>query len=92
MRREMGWLIFVLALWALVAVVGLSGCEDGPARGLNAIESQGFSDVTLGDYAWLGCGREDDLVRKHFTAKNVRGQRVEGLVCCGLGKGCTVRF
>lgn len=52
----------------------------------------GFTDVEVGDtYDWWTCGGDDEYSTS-FTATNVKGNRVEGAVCCGLWKDCTVRF
>ena len=56
-----------------------------------AAEKAGFTDVEAGGYAWFACGKDDEFATK-FRGTNVNGQRVEGAVCCGLMKNCTVRF
>ena len=76
-----------LALALLVA-----SCASAADR-RSALESLGFTDVELGDLPWFQCGRDDDLLQSAtFRARNVRGQLVSGVVCCGAFKGCTVRF
>lgn len=82
--------IVIFAFIAALAAKSCDGCGVGE-NGRNAIESQGFTDIKIGDYAWFGCGR-DDTYQSHFTAKNSNGKSVSGIVCCGILKGCTVRF
>ncbi len=63
--------------------------ESGARKALNA---QGFSDIEITGWDALSCGK-DDTSSTGFRAKNVKGERVEGVVCCGLlFKNCTVRF
>lgn len=66
------------------------GCVDD-GRGLQALEANGFTEVRMKGYAWVGCGNGDSY-RTRFAATNSAGKRVYGVVCCGLYKGCTVRF
>lgn len=50
-----------------------------------------FTNVELDDHGYFMCGRGDVSAIK-FTAINPRGDVVNGTVCCGWFKGCTVRF
>ncbi len=77
-----------LVLFIAAAMAGGCGAGDD---GSKALEEQGFSDVKIGSRAWFGCGHDDNF-NSHFTAKNVNGRQVSGVVCCGFWKGCTVRF
>jgi len=84
--------------WALLLVIGsmvvvglvMPSCTD-PDRTVSTLEAQGFTDIEPGSYRYFGCG-QSDAFHTEFTATNSNGQRVEGLVCCGLMKSCTVRF
>ena len=80
-------------VFLLIAVILLILAIPGPSDddALYALKASGYSDVTLGGYAWAGCGGED-VLRKRFTAKSPVGLPVSGYVCCGWGKACTVRF
>lgn len=90
MSRSPSWPAFVtLAIAWLSSTVS---CKDYEAEALRAIHSHGFSAVELGDYAWFGCGSGDDGYSHHFMARNPLGKPVRGYVCCGWGKGCTLRF
>jgi hypothetical protein len=74
--------------WLIVAALTLGCTSDEAAR--RALEASGFTDVQLTGFEWFGCGTED--FHNGFIAKNPRGQRVSGIVCCGWVKNCTVRF
>jgi len=80
----------VAALLVVLAVAptccGVS--EDDAAR---TFEAAGLEKATLTGYGWLECG-EDDAYRSRFTAVNVKGQQVEGAICCGVMKRCTLRY
>jgi hypothetical protein len=56
-----------------------------------ALEAHGFDNISLQGYAFWGCGERDSF-KTRFRAKNVKGQWVTGVVCCGWMKDCTVRF
>lgn len=80
-------------LVAIAALIVTTGCTDR-AGAIQAAEAYGLSDVEAGDYAWFGCGKDDDQ-RTAFTATNAQGQRVEGVVCGNwgpFGKYNTVRI
>lgn len=86
--------VLAIALAVTLGIAWLSsvGCDSGEVEARRALDASGYSHVTIGDYAWIGCGRGDDGYRHHFTAMNPVGKPVKGYVCCGWGKGCTVRF
>lgn len=81
----------VVAAATVVAMALGSGCEVDAVTAERVLEAQGFSDVHLTGWVWFGCGEGDDYT-SGFRAKNARGQPVEGYVCCGVMKACTVRF
>lgn len=59
---------------------------------MTTLTSSGFTEIELRGLANpFACG-QDDLYRMNFKAKNAMGSVVEGVVCCGLAKSCTVRF
>lgn len=67
-------------------------CGSPPPMAKAAVEAQGFSDVRVGEWEAFSCGQGDTLSRR-FTAKNPAGNRVSGIVCCGMFfKGCTIRW
>jgi hypothetical protein len=67
----------------------VAGCSD-PQSATRALESQGFKNIKITGYAWLGCS-EDDAWRTGFEADALSGRRVAGVVCSGIFKGSTVR-
>lgn len=77
----------VLAVVALL----LAACPVPEDQVVETLEAQGFSDIERKESAPFSCSDKDGL-RSHFTATNQRGQRVEGVLCCGfVFKACTVR-
>lgn len=80
----------ILSLSIIVALAATIACtdENGARRALNA---QGFTDIKVTGYSYFGCGK-DDQYHTGFTARNSMGTPVEGVVCCGITKNCTVRF
>ena len=74
----------------LLALCALSACSSRDDA-TKALEGMGFTNIVTNGHAWFGCSDSDDFATK-FTATNVRGQRVSGVVCSGWGKGATVRF
>lgn len=62
-----------------------------PNEAVRAATAAGFHDVHAGDYAWFACG-DDYFTSTKFTAVNANGASVEGVVCCGWLKKCSVKF
>lgn len=89
---HLAWLIivciFVTALF--VIVFGTSGCTDG-TRSEAALRAAGYDEITTTGWKPLVCG-EEDTFSTGFNALSPRGEKVSGTVCCGLVKGCTIRF
>ncbi len=57
-----------------------------------ALSSQGFTDVKITGYQFFDCS-QDDFYHTGFTAKNTRGESIEGTVCSGIFfKNSTIRF
>lgn len=83
--------ILVYASLFLCATAGLMGCLTDDDRTRSTLQASGFSNVQPQGYSFFGCG-DDDTFSTKFTATNPAGQQVSGVVCCGIGKGCTVRF
>ena len=77
----------MVMMLALAAV----GCEANPDEAMRALEAQGLTHVTIAGYPFFACG-EGDNFNSAFSARGVNGDLVEGAVCCGWMKGCTVRF
>lgn len=94
-RKDKSPLVFALVSLAIIGVLVLIlsnlPVDDGP--GLEAARKAGFTDVTLIESGTLTyeCG-EHDFSYYHMKGKNVRGEEVPFLVCCGALKACTVRY
>lgn len=76
---------------AVTAAALLSGCFTGDDEARDTLTKAGYSAVEVGSLVPFACG-EHDKVGVRFTATNPAGLRVSGVVCCGILKGCTVRF
>ena len=75
----------------LGAALLLASCGVNPSTATRALEAQGFSEITIDGFAWIGCGREDTFA-SNFSAKGANGAVVTGQVCQGLFKGTTIRL
>nr|WP_086491256.1 hypothetical protein [Novosphingobium panipatense] len=78
-----------LAVFGIVAASG--GCSEDKAGMRAAVQDFGFTEVTLGGFAWLGCSK-DDMFSRTWVGLSASGSRVEGVVCGGWAKGYTVRI
>jgi hypothetical protein len=85
------WLVAAV-LAAIAGIVFLVRGGEDLERVTNALSSAGFTEVQLLGRASPWSCSEDDVYRTKFKAQNPVGAEVEGVVCCGLAKGCTVRF
>lgn len=70
--------------------IGIVGCTSESST-ISTLQKAGFTQIQPGGYAIFGCSK-DDIFQTKFTAINSQGQEVEGVVCCGVFKNCTVRF
>lgn len=75
----------------LVVLALLLGACTNEHDSRHALEAQGFTEIELTGYVWAACG-EDDVFSTGFTAVNPAGRPVDGVVCCGALKSCTVRW
>lgn len=74
----------------IASMMFLSSCTD-ESSSRQALQSAGYTDITFTGYSVFTCGQEDNFATG-FQAKNPAGQMTTGTVCCGLFKGCTIRF
>lgn len=72
------------------AAVLLSACT-AEADTVRTLKASGYSNISTTGFEMFACGEHDNF-STGFTATNPAGQRVSGVVCCGLLKSCTVRF
>jgi hypothetical protein len=95
LRDEGSWVFFLLMTVGLVlSVVWSIGANFGGSQDdqvLRAPDANGFTDINIRGHGWFACSDSDQVARA-FTATNSRGHRVDGAVCCGVLKACTVRF
>jgi hypothetical protein len=74
----------------LVLVALLVACTDD-VRTKSTLDQAGYTDVQTTGYAMAACS-DDDQYHTGFVATNPLGNRVHGVVCCGVWKSCTIRF
>ena len=80
----------------LASSVAVAGCgyfypfADNRARA--SVEAMNLTDVKLTrTVIGLSCSKSDHIFYK-FTARNLAGQRIKGVVCMSYFKGATVRI
>jgi hypothetical protein len=74
----------------LLGVLLLTACvDDSTSR--EVLGNAGYSDIEITGYEWGACSDSDNF-STGFKAKNPKGKKVSGVVCCGLLKRCTIRF
>jgi hypothetical protein len=77
----------------------ISGCGVDPETAQRVLHNHGIENVRVGDYAFGQCSR-DDTFASYFSGERrdisedgtVEMIPVEGVICCGIIKLCTVRF
>ncbi len=79
----------ILALLIVLGIAG-TGCTDDE-RSKQTLEDYGFTRIEITGYEPWKCG-DDYTYSTGFTADNPQNRRVRGVVCCGMVKGCTVKF
>ena len=70
-----------------VFVIGMSDRETTKS----VLKNQGFTDIAIKGWTFFGCGR-GDFYRTKFYAHSSTDSPTKGVVCCGLLKGCTIRY
>ncbi len=68
----------------------LCACSS-PDESRRTLDNAGYTDIETTGWEPFACG-EKDTFSTGFRATNPSGQRVSGVVCCGVIKRCTVRF
>ena len=78
-------------IWTFGILLGIIiGCTDKKGA-IEILEAEGYSDIVTTGYNHFSCS-EKDQYKTGFRAKTINGATVEGTVCCGLYKDCTVRI
>ena len=85
-----------LACWFAVCVIftGIMFLFTGnvdSVKGVNALNAQGISNVTLTGYKFFGCA-SGEYYSTGFKGIGVNGKPVSGVICSGFLKGVTVRY
>lgn len=85
----------IVIFFVTLAVMGMGlfylwGVTGDSDQATKLLLEDGYEDITIGGGAVFGCG-EGDWKRTTFKAKNQAGNYVQGIVCCGVAKGCTIR-
>jgi hypothetical protein len=73
-----------------IFIMLLSGCT-APDRAVRTLTDAGYSNIKIGEYAWLSCGK-GDVYSTRFEATGITGRTVTGAICNGFFKGATIRF
>lgn len=70
----------------------LSACTDETSS-RRALENEGYENIHFTGYAPFSCS-DDDTFKTGFTATKPKQPDVivKGTVCCGILKGCTIRY
>jgi len=72
------------------ALLTFIGCTDEEATKRH-LHNAGYTNVAPTGYAFGACSK-DDTYATEFHAVSPTGSYTEGAVCCGLLKGCAIRF
>lgn len=79
---------YIIAM--LLILFTVVGCTDEAATTMT-LHKAGFTHIRTTGHKWFACG-EHDSYSTGFVATNPQGVVVDGVVCCGFAKSCTVRF
>ncbi|QRE00163.1 hypothetical protein [Burkholderia phage BCSR5] len=83
-------LLIATAACIVLSAAFLTGCTDS-SKAKQTLEAAGYTDIQITGYDVFACSK-DDTFHTGFTARNPRGQFVEGTVCSAWFKGATIRF
>jgi len=98
MRNSAGIPLIVAVLGLVIVVVGyfLLGSHERSATSdderVTRLEVEGFENIEIGGAPWFGCGEDDNILASYSFTAEKNGHTVDGVVCCGLLKSCTVRY
>lgn len=88
---KINWYNHYMKILPLLFLLFLSSCRVSEEESKRVLVNSGYTQIELKGVALFSCSDDDGFSRK-FTAINPRGERVDGTICCGLLKSCTVRF
>lgn len=75
----------------LSILIMLTSCTSPISEVQRVVENAGYTDVVSTGFKPLSCS-EDDTYQTGFTALNVKGKRISGVVCKSFFKSYTVRL
>ena len=85
-------LVLALVLAATLATGGCGYLYPADSRARASVEAMNLTDVKLTrTLLGINCSKSDHIFYK-FTARNLEGREVRGVVCMSYFKGATVRF
>ena len=82
--------VFFIMVYALFAAMG--ACSVSEERFDKTMRNEGFVTSSQGGYDFWECGYGDTWVSSFSAVRADTERRVSGTVCCGIFKGCTVRW
>ena len=83
--------LIISCMAIVISCISMQGCNVSQSKAAEVLSNEGFTDVQVTGHAWFACSKGDSF-SSNFTAVNPRGQTVEGSICCGVIKSCTVRW
>lgn len=82
--------IVAFGIFALIVAYGIYTLTPDHSVTKRILKEDGYTDISITGSDIIRCGRGDKKGTT-FTAKNAAGNKVSGVVCCGVVKGCTIR-
>ena len=79
-----------IVIFVVCCAINLFGYNASKDDSYRALKMSGYSNIQLQGYAFFACSKNE--YSRKFTAMNAKGEAVNGTICCGLWKNCTVRF
>lgn len=83
----------------ILLVLLVLGCEPSDDTADRVLEAEGLHNITYNGHAFFACSDGDGFSENcvaYRTVLDTHGtpheQRVEGVLCCGILKACTVRY
>lgn len=86
--------LFIVAIFVFIYVMALlPSSEEAKQHARGLLQKTGYEDIQIEDVGYFSCG-EGDVPSESaaFRALTHDGMRVEGAVCCGWFKNCTIRY
>lgn len=84
------YLLWLVPLMFYVGLTQSGACGVNPQRFERAAHYEGLSSAVQGGYDYMECGAGDVWVSTFSAQRDA--ELVQGTMCCGMFKGCTVRW